>query len=677
MRRNRRRRAHSSLPDVPRRPRMSKARLETSAAPAAEPVRHERALPEVRADRLAGLFKDMPFACVLLDHDQIVREANDAAHAMLDAGGGLRGVPFLNFLREDERPEFLEQLKLVRAHRTIADLELTVHGTEYGTPCLVHLFPAADGAPRSVWAMIFNPAEQHVHEEARYFELFNDAPVGYVLLDRNAVVLEINETAGRLLGVRPAATIGRPFILFVRPSDRTAFLDHIRRVRTQLASSEVELTLEARNGRQPAVHLSTKPASRFGRPESSWTAIVDLTEPLRLQEAQSRAERERLEARHEAAMARARGEAKDRFLAALSHELRTPLTPAFNATTLLANVTGLPREAARFVAMIRRNIELEVRLIDDLLDVTRIGRSKLQLERSDVDFHALLRDALRMATAEAEAKRLTVSQELNASRAIVNGDSIRLRQVIWNLVNNAVKFTPAGGSIVVRTANDETGALRLSVTDTGIGFASEAVARMFVAFEQEMSKGRSNRGLGLGLAISKGIVEAHGGQIWARSPGEGLGSTFEVELATVVAAASPALPISVTERRVADGPADHLRVLVVEDNPDSAETLASLLSLHGHSVETASRLEEGIQRSNEVWDVIITDIGLPDGSGLALAREVRSPEHLQRPRSLVALSGFGSPADIEASRDAGFDVHLTKPVDVSRILDIFAALPQR
>jgi PAS domain S-box-containing protein len=658
---------------------MKKAQIPGSAPATGSRVTRQSANSPGRAphgDRCVELFREAPFAAVLLDSHGTIRDCNDAtAHMLRASRQDLHTRKFVSFLPQEDQLGFIEQLGLACATRFPGEIAFTLALDTGALPARAHIIPSADTDIPSAWLLILDSTQPSAQDEARYFDLFNVAPVGYILLDRNGVVQESNETASRMVGVRAAALVGRPFILCVSQGDRGGFLEHIRRVRSLRASVEAELTLETRDGRQVSVHVSTKPSAHQAYPDSSWSILIDRTEQLRLQEAHSRAEQERLEARRDAAMARARSDAKDRFLAALSHELRTPLTPALNATTLLLNVAGLPREAERLVAMIRRNIELEVRLIEDLLDVTRIGRSKLRLERSTLDFHALLSDALRMVAPEADARRLTVTSELDAGRAFVDGDPIRLRQVVWNLINNAVKFTPSGGQILVRTSNDESGTLKFTVSDTGIGFEPDAVSRLFVPFEQESHSG-ANRGLGLGLAICQGIVEAHGGRIWARSAGPGQGSTFEVELATL----SPDLlkqerTVPVSRTPIVGDNGDRLRILVVEDDRDSAETLASLLGLHGHSVETASRLEEGIKRCDEAWDVIITDIGLPDGSGLALARHVRGRPG--GPRSLVALSGFGTASDIDASQQAGFDVHLTKPVDISRVLDIFAALPQR
>jgi len=398
-----------------------------------------------------------------------------------------------------------------------------------------------------------------------------------------------------------------------------------------------------------------------------WTVMVDLTEQRRLTLERQHAERDRLQAEHEELAARTRSAAKDRFLATLSHELRTPLTPALFATSMLMGLPGLPESARRWIETIKRNIELEARLIDDLLDVTRVARDKLQLDRSVIDVHTVLRDSLAICSPAAEAKYIRLHFEPSALRVRVDADPVRLRQVFWNLIDNAIKFTPSGGSVVVSTSNDDAGTLRVSVTDSGIGVEPDLIPALFTPFEQSGDR-RGNRGLGLGLAICKGIIEAHGGWIGGSSRGPGHGATFEIELASV----SHSLPTpeiigshDAVSRSMAHA---RLRILVVEDHKDSAELLHAWLSDEGHEVHIVNTLATAMTRVAEVWDVVVSDLALPDGSGLDVARTFRS--HANSACRLIALSGYGAPADVEASRRAGFDFHVVKPAGVSRIAEL-------
>ena len=235
-----------------------------------------------------------------------------------------------------------------------------------------------------------------------------------------------------------------------------------------------------------------------------------------------------------------------------------------------------------------------------------------------------------------------------------------MRQVFWNLIRNAIKFTPRGGRIVVSSINDESGILRITVKDTGIGLDPASLPALFEPFAQADVK-HTGGGLGLGLAISKGIVEAHGGRVWASSPGPGQGSTFEVEFSTVK---DPPMTATVP---VAELPsAVGLHILLVEDHPDSAETLQTLLGLEGHAVQVATSVTRAKTLAAQPWDVVISDLGLPDGSGHAVAQFVRAQSW--SPKLMIALSGYGTPEDIARSREAGFDAHLIKPADFNQIV---------
>jgi two-component system CheB/CheR fusion protein len=231
--------------------------------------------------------------------------------------------------------------------------------------------------------------------------------------------------------------------------------------------------------------------------------------------------------------AEAANAAKDRFLATLSHELRTPLTPVLIWAGGMVNQPGLEPEIAEGLEMVCRNVELEARLIDDLLDLTRITRGKLNLHLSAVDAHQLLQHAIEIIRSDIDARKLTLGVKLEATRHIVTVDPSRLQQVFWNILRNAAKFTPRDGTITVETTNPSPDAFVLKITDTGVGIAPEDLGKIFEAFEQV---GVRREGLGLGLAISKAVIEMHGGKIRAESAGAGQGATFIVELAVTQAA---------------------------------------------------------------------------------------------------------------------------------------------
>jgi len=348
--------------------------------------------------------------------------------------------------------------------------------------------------------------------------------------------------------------------------------------------------------------------------------------------------------------------AKDQFLAMLSHELRTPLTPVLASVLALESEPELPKDIHESLQMIRRNVQLEARLIDDLLDLTRIDRGKVQLNFEVVDAHTLLQNALEICQAEIDRKHLARSLNLGASKVHMRADSARLQQIFWNLINNAVKFTQPNGRIIISTSNDSSGQLRVEIADTGLGIEPEALPKIFDAFKQ----GRTQLGgLGLGLAISKTLVEAHKGTITAQSAGRNKGATFTLVFPTcekaetqIAPAVSPILP----ERQP-------MRILLVEDHEDTNRSLTNLLRRRGYHVQSALNFQSALDLSaNEEFDVLISDLALPDGSGIDLIHKLSS-----KPLVRIALTGFGMEDDIRKSYEAGFQHHLVKPIDLNKL----------
>jgi PAS domain S-box-containing protein len=350
--------------------------------------------------------------------------------------------------------------------------------------------------------------------------------------------------------------------------------------------------------------------------------------------------------------------AKDQFLAVLSHELRTPLTPVLVTAQLMERDQTLAPEHKESVGLIRRNVELEARLIDDLLDLTRISRNKLDLHLESVDAHEKVRHVLGMCNDEIAAKRLEVVLHLNAKRHHVLADPARFQQIVWNLVKNAVKFTPPEGRLTVRTV-DADDRLVMDVLDTGVGIAPEVLPRIFDAFEQGgRNVTRQFGGLGLGLAISKALADLHGGTITATSEGPGKGALFTVVLPVAAAkGASGNRP----EGRLGDLPCT---ILLVEDHADTRTVMARFLRSLGSTVVVAGTATEAQKLLAEVRpDLLISDIGLPDFSGTDLMRQVRAAHNVKG----IALSGYGMEEDVAKSRSAGFEAHLTKPVNLQAL----------
>jgi signal transduction histidine kinase len=451
--------------------------------------------------------------------------------------------------------------------------------------------------------------------------------------------------------------------------DRRELFEHLRRCRQAKGVVESELRLSSPGGGPTTCRLFSKRAS-YAERDAFPTVIIDQTEHLVLDEARLTAERRQETAERVAETARAESAAKDRFLNIVSHELRTPLTPALFAASRLTSWDGLPEQAKRLAGTIKRNIEFEARLIDDLLDVARINRNRISLRLGTFDAHEVVQEAAAICAAAAQAKQVSVSTNLLADAHHVHADRARLRQVFWNLLNNAIKFTDGGGSVVIRSSVVREGMMRVSIRDTGTGMTPDVLENLFAPFDRQLMGARpvdqeSRAGLGLGLAICKGIIGAHGGQIWASSEGPGRGSTFGVEIATAPAETGDEQSLSVDPEIART--VRPLRMLVVEDDADSSDMLATFLAQYGHHVELASSVAVALGRLDEHWDVILSDIGLPDGSGLEIARRAR--EVAQGPqRRLIAFTGYGSSDDIIASREAGFDDHVVKPIDLDRLL---------
>jgi len=348
--------------------------------------------------------------------------------------------------------------------------------------------------------------------------------------------------------------------------------------------------------------------------------------------------------------------AKDQFLAMLSHELRTPLTPVLMMVGMLQQDRRLPEDVVSDIETVRRNIELEARLIDDLLDLTRITNSKLELSLSVMDINASLEHALGVSANELVEKRIAVSKDLRAKKHYALADASRLQQVFWNIIKNAVKFTPAGGELLIKTRNKGEDIL-IEFTDTGMGIESELLPRIFDAFEQG---GRTMTnlygGLGLGLAICKRLIDLHHGQLSVYSDGPDTGATFTIVLKTMKRSEVGAL-VPPSNHAPKSQPAD---ILLVEDHADSAEIMRRMLEKAGYRIHHAATVAKAKElAAKEHFQLVISDLGLPDGDGLQLMRDLRQ----LRPLKGIALSGFGMESDVAATRIAGFAEHLTKPVN--------------
>jgi signal transduction histidine kinase len=368
--------------------------------------------------------------------------------------------------------------------------------------------------------------------------------------------------------------------------------------------------------------------------------------------------------------------AKDQFLAVLSHELRTPLTPVLAIVQMLDEDPSVSEEVRGWMQTIGRNVQLEARLIDDLLDLTRIANGKLQLHLEAVEAHKIVQETITICEEDIRNKEIRIELRLDAINTTVQADPARLQQVLWNILKNAVKFTPEGGKITVRTMNTNSGAFRCQVSDTGIGIPSEHLKRVFNAFDQgDKAITRRFGGLGLGLAISKALMEQHGGTIEAESLGTNKGATFTIEMpASAVLSSreednnhrvSPAGSTDATFLNSAG------RLLLVEDNDDTSHALQILLERKGFTILLAHSVQSAVDIAKTYpCDLVISDIGLPDGTGIEVLQRLNKI----RPTRGIAMSGFGMDEDIQRSLEAGFNAHLVKPISFDRLNEVLQQL---
>jgi PAS domain S-box-containing protein len=394
-----------------------------------------------------------------------------------------------------------------------------------------------------------------------------------------------------------------------------------------------------------------------GRPQRALGTHLDVTGRRQADEALREADRK-----------------KDQFIAILAHELRNPLAPVRNAVELLARLPGLDPRVERVRVVLDRQVSHMARLIDDLLDVSRISRGRLEMKKERCDLGVIVRhtaDDYR-ASFDRAAVQLTVTSAPGPTW--VEGDPVRLAQMTGNLLNNAVRFTPSGGHVEVRVERDERlGEARVRVSDDGEGIPAALLEHLFDPFSQEeQGLARTKGGLGLGLALTRGLIRLHGGQVEAFSAGEGRGASFSLRLPLQAAPASTGSPATLV-----GSPASSLRILVVEDNRDSAETLGMLLGLLGHEVRlahdgAAALLEARTFRPR----VVLSDIGLPGAlDGYALARALSADASLA-PMTLFALSGYANAEARQASRQAGFAAHFAKPPDLAALTGALAEVPR-
>jgi len=512
--------------------------------------------------------------------------------------------------------------------------------------------------------------------EERLSAVFQQAGTGIAQTDLSGRFLMVNDRYCEIVGRSREALLQLQMQDIIHPAD----LGHHIFLTEHSARDASSFVVETRYDRPQGGFVWVRNSVAFirdatGTVQSALAVTEDITGSKLIEKELERARDEALAA----------SRAKDDFLAALSHELRTPLNPVLLLASEAAEDRNLPATVRADFAAIRNNVELEARLIDDLLDLTRITRGKLSLDRKPHDVHAIIYDALATVRADLDRKGIVPVMKFSASQPVVLGDAVRLQQVFWNVLKNAVKFTPERGELSIASRNSsESGSVIVEITDTGIGLEPGELERIFDAFSQGDHAGPSGShrfgGVGLGLAISRMLAELHQGSIRASSPGRGKGATFTIELplfkastSTPAAQISPSSEIAAAAPTPASAPVPVLRgrVLLIEDHVPTRSTLQQLLMRRRYEVLTAGSVAEArAVAEKERVDFVISDIGLPDGNAYDLMTELRATKGLAG----IALTGYGMESDIARSHAAGFMVHLTKPLRVQSLDEALAKL---
>ncbi|GGX00795.1 hypothetical protein GCM10007242_02060 [Pigmentiphaga litoralis] len=507
-------------------------------------------------------------------------------------------------------------------------------------------------------------AERKLRERETYFGQLIDALRDYsvIAMSNTGVIESWNQASEWMFGYSADEVLGKTYDMFFTPDETPrgtpqamsqALSQELALIGAMRSTSE-ERWLRRKNG--TTFYGSVVTTAIFGDAGEvrGFSRIVrDMTD--------TRVAADLLETAKE--QAENANRAKDHFLAVLSHELRTPLGPIYAAAQALDMQTDLPPKARRSVGLIKRNVEIEARLIDDLLDISKIVNDKLTLHFEPTDLVTLLGGMADLFRDEAAAQGIALLYAPLPTPVIVQADPARLQQVLWNLLKNAIKFTQKAGTIRITLLPPRRGKVTVEVSDTGIGIQQQALKRIFNAFDQgDNEPGEMRGGLGLGLAIASSLAQRHGGTLNVHSDGVGRGATFALTLDYAGDAregetgARP--PVAAGSRRAP------VRILLVEDNADTAEAMQFLLSELGYVVKVAvSVVDARNTLASNTFDALVSDMGLPDGDGIDVLRMFdRTGGKLA-----IALTGYGMEADVQRCLKAGFDQHLTKPLDIDRL----------
>lgn len=538
--------------------------------------------------------------------------------------------------------------------------------------------------------------EAHMSLEAerkRYRELFEFAPDGYLLTDTNGKIQEANHAASVLLNLPQKNLIGKPLSRFIPKCQRRVFwhqLEHLRRVeRLQ------EWITHLQPHHAPLFDAALSVTAVYNQADRivglRWL-VRDITERKQLEAAQLRAtvaemtnraleaeiaRRQQLEQelRQQAKSLRQANTLKDEFLAIVSHELRSPLNAMLGWTQMLRSRQLEEAIAARALETIERNARAQSKLIEDLLDISCIVRGNLHLNIGPVHLATVIQDTIDSLQLAITAKNIEIQTVIDQSAELVSGDSDRLQQVIWNLLSNAIKFTPRHGRIEVRLERVASSAA-ITISDTGQGIHPDFLPYVFDRFRQaERATTRHHGGLGLGLAIVRQLVEMHGGTVSVSSPGEGQGATFTVQIPLMAVRLLPEAPPPIAASSDQYASLRNVQVLVVDDEADTRELLATVLEQAGANVKTAASVHEALQLLQQSQPhILISDVGMPEQDGYTLIHHLREVESVPTNTiPAIALTAYAREEDRQQLLKAGFQLHLSKPVEPTALVAAVAS----
>lgn len=501
---------------------------------------------------------------------------------------------------------------------------------------------------------------------AEYFDLYELAPTGYLILDQHGLIRKANLTAARLLGLEKSALFGEPLARFIAREDQDSYYLGVKKLLKEGGQKVFEMGMTRTGGAGFCVQMEMAAAGGEGEAPGCRVVIVDVTERKQAEEALHESE-EKYRILSEQLQESDRR--KDEFLGMLSHEIRNPLASIMLNLALLNRFEPGSEKAGKAKEIMNRQAKQLSRLVDDLLDVTRIARGKIELKKEPVELNELVHHTVEDYREAFREKEVVLELQPAIAELYVEADPARITQMVGNLLHNAVRFTEAGGHARLSLTEDT---LRkcavIRVEDSGAGISPEMLRNLFTPFIQadtSLDRNSNGSGLGLGLALVKGLTELHGGEVCAHSDGLGQGAVFTVNLPLLT---SPVY--APADESAATVPCRSLRILVIEDIKDVADSLEALLVEDGHEVMVVYDGNGGLDGAKKFRpDIVLCDIGLPGMDGYQVARAFRADDDLKNV-CMVSLTGYARPEDIRKAKEAGFHHHLAKPAEPEKIREV-------